>query len=103
MAVPCSLSAVARVIKGPSRSSSLLTDLTARLTNTAIAIIATAIIRKDKAMIAVMTTSQNNGSCVFIVRKSDLDLCALDSAFTFASEVRAGNEPRKKQKTKAED
>jgi hypothetical protein len=40
--------------------------LTARLTKTAIAIIAPAIIRKDKAMIAVMITSQNNGSCGFI-------------------------------------
>src|ERR1700681_3635568 len=66
MAVPCSLSAVARVIKGARRSSSRLTDLTARLTNTAIAIIAPAIIRNDKAMIAVMITSQNNGSCGFI-------------------------------------
>src|SRR5258706_6331819 len=89
IAVPCSLSAVALVIKGSSRSSSRLTDLTARLTNVAIAIIAAAIIRKDKAMIAVMITSQNNGSCGFILSENtDRGLGALYFGFVCRSQHR---------------
>ena len=66
MPCACSLIALARLISGSSFSSRRLTDLTARFTNTAIAIIAPAIIINDTAIIAVMITSQKSGSCGFI-------------------------------------
>jgi hypothetical protein len=73
------------------------------LTNTAIATIAAAIRRKDKAMIAVMMTSQNSGSCTFIVRRVNFDLCALDFAFVLPQKSVNRNQPPGKRKIKIED
>jgi len=59
--LPCSLTTVTFSISGSSFASNRFTDLTARLTNTAIETIAIAMMINDRA---ITTITQNMGSWV---------------------------------------